>query len=164
MVLGSERPSDEFLRKIHEAGTDEEIVKIIQAERRNNEEKAQAELLQLMRTAKQEDVAKFVMDARTKRMDARQKGVDAFTAKSWDVQVMITRGLGFVVELPRETDMHYAGKGVSLGAPDTPIFWYRPKDAKKYRVIHADLSVREADAPPNEPDAQSAPAPFSPKK
>ena len=63
--------------------------------------------------------------------------------------MMMTRGLGFVVELPREANAHYAGKGVSLGAPGMPIFWYRPKDAKKYRVIYADLSVREADAPPN---------------
>jgi hypothetical protein len=45
--------------------------------------------------------------------------------------------------------VHYAGRGVSLGAADTPIFWYRPKDAKTYRVIYADLSVREADTPPS---------------
>jgi len=74
------------------------------------------------------------------------------------------RGLGFVVELPREADAHYAGKGVSLGAPGTPIFWYRPKDAKKYRVIYADLSVREADTPPSVPDAQPVAAPSGPKK
>ena len=57
----------------------------------------------------------------------------------------------FTVLLPKEADAHYAGKGVSLGAADTPIFWYRPKDAKKYRVIYADLSVREADTPPSVP-------------
>ena len=57
-----------------------------------------------------------------------------------------------------EADAHYAGKGVSLGAPGTPIFWYRPKDAKKYRVIYADLSVREADTPPDVSKAQPVPA------
>ena len=67
-------------------------------------------------------------------------------------------GLTFVGGLPPEADAHYAGKGVSLGAADKPIFWYRPKDAKKYRVIYADLSVREADAPPNVPNAQPVPA------
>ena len=62
----------------------------------------------------------------------------------------------FTVLLPKEADAHYAGKGVSLGAADTPIFWYRPKDAKKYRVIYADLSVREADTPPSVPVAPDA--------
>ena len=60
----------------------------------------------------------------------------------------------FIGLLPKEADSHYAGKGVSLGAADTPIFWYRPKDAKKYRVIYADLSVRDADTPPSVPDVQ----------
>ncbi len=57
----------------------------------------------------------------------------------------------FTVLLPKESDWHYAGRGVSLGAADTPVFWYRPKDAKKYRVIYADLSVHEADTPPRVP-------------
>ena len=50
------------------------------------------------------------------------------------------------------------------GAADTPIFWYRPKDAKKYRGIYADLSVRDADAPPSAPSVQPVPSPSSPKK
>ena len=70
----------------------------------------------------------------------------------------------FAASLPPEADSHYAGKRVSLGAVDTPIFWYRPKDAKEYRIIYADLSVREADMPPNVPDAQPVPAPRSPKE
>ena len=67
-------------------------------------------------------------------------------------------GVIFTVSLKPEADAHYAGKGVSLGAADTPIFWYRPKDAKTYRVIYADLSVRDADMPPSVPDAQPVPA------
>jgi hypothetical protein len=59
--------------------------------------------------------------------------------------------------LPPEADAHYAGKGVALGKADTPIFWYRPTAANTYRVIYADLSVREADAPPTVPDAQPVP-------
>ena len=62
-----------------------------------------------------------------------------------DELLKLTRGISFAFEqLPREANAHYAGKGVSLGTADTPIFWYWPKDAKKYRVIYADLSVREA--------------------
>ncbi len=48
---------------------------------------------------------------------------------------------------------------MSLGSADKPIFWYRPKDAKKYRVIYGDLSVREADTPPSVPNAQPVPMP-----
>jgi outer membrane lipoprotein-sorting protein/phage-related protein len=73
-------------------------------------------------------------------------------------------GVMFASELPSETDAHYAGKGVSLGAADKPIFWYRPKDAKKCRVVYADLSVRDADPPSNAPNAQAVSAPASPKK
>jgi len=68
-------------------------------------------------------------------------------------------GLNFVASLPPNADAQYAGRGVSLGAADRPIFWYRPKDAKKYRVIYADLSVREADTPPSVPNAQPVPVP-----
>ena len=81
-----------------------------------------------------------------------------------EAQIKLHRGLMFTAPLPPEADAHYAGKGVSLGAADTPIFWYRPKDAKKYRTIYADLSVRDADTPPSVPDAQPVPAPSSPKK
>jgi outer membrane lipoprotein-sorting protein len=65
-----------------------------------------------------------------------------------------TRGLRFVLALPPDADAHYAGKGVKLGAADKPIFWYRPKDSKRYRVIYADLSVREADTAPSVANAQ----------
>ena len=81
-----------------------------------------------------------------------------------DLCRLAMRGFGFVVELPPEAESHYAGKGVSLGKADTPIFWYRSKDAKNYRVIYADLSVRDADTPPNVLKAQPMPAPSSPKK
>ncbi|MGA2062819.1 MAG: hypothetical protein ABSG67_20290, partial [Thermoguttaceae bacterium] len=68
-----------------------------------------------------------------------------------EAQHKIQRGMMFTVLLPKDSDRHYAGRGVSIGAADTPVFWYRPKDAKKYRVIYADLSVQEADTPPRVP-------------
>jgi outer membrane lipoprotein-sorting protein len=43
----------------------------------------------------------------------------------------------------RGDDWHYAGKGVKLGDANTPIFWYRPKDSKTYRVIYGDLTVKD---------------------
>ncbi len=76
----------------------------------------------------------------------------------------LNRGFVFTLQLPPQADAHYAGKGVKLGAAAKSIFWYRPKDAKKYRVIYADLSVRDADTPPPVPNAQPLPATASPKK
>ena len=76
----------------------------------------------------------------------------------------VQRGLSFAMRLSPSADAHYVGKGVSFGAADTPIFWYRPKDSKNYRVIYADLSVRDSDTPPNVTKGQPVPAPSGPKE
>jgi len=81
-----------------------------------------------------------------------------------ETQARLQRGSMFALMLPPDADAHYAGKGISLGAPARPIFWYHPKDAQKYRVIYADLSVHEADAPLNVPNEQRLPAIAAPKK
>jgi outer membrane lipoprotein-sorting protein len=67
------------------------------------------------------------------------------------------QGLMFYMTLTPKNDPHYVGGGVKLGTPDRPIFWYKPTGANKYRVMYADLSVREADAPPQAPNAQPLP-------
>ena len=53
------------------------------------------------------------------------------------------QGMLFYNMLNSQNDSHYDGKGVKLGTPDRPIFWYKPTGAEKYRVIYADLSVKE---------------------
>jgi hypothetical protein len=58
-------------------------------------------------------------------------------------------GLRFAVQLPPESNAHYAGRDVKLDAPDRPIFWYRPAGAEEYRVIRADLSVNQQKTPPD---------------
>ena len=80
------------------------------------------------------------------------------------LQQRVQRGLNFANGLPSNADAHYVGKGVSFGAADTPIFWYRPEDSKDYRVICADLLVRDSDTPPNVTKGQPVPAPSSPKE
>ncbi|MFO0180870.1 MAG: LolA family protein [bacterium] len=85
-------------------------------------------------------------------------------ARFHEIQQRVQSGLNFVYRLSQNADAHYVGKGVSFGAADTPIFWYRPKDSKNYRVIYADLSARDADTPPNVPNAQPVPAKPSPKQ
>jgi hypothetical protein len=62
----------------------------------------------------------------------------AFLNKS----VAIGNGLALVQNDEYGSNWHYAGKGVKLGQPTTPIFWYQPKGAATYRVIDADLKVR----------------------
>ncbi len=106
---------------------------------------------------------------------AAKKAADMFAKNYWahygpdgETPWDFIMGSGYSYEfagenLASDTDAHYAGKGISFGTKDTPIFWYRPKDGKKYRVIYADLSVREADAPPHVPKAQPAPRPSTPK-
>jgi outer membrane lipoprotein-sorting protein len=59
-----------------------------------------------------------------------------------DTQMMF-RAMLFVAQLP---DWRYAGNGVKINTPDMPIFWYRPADSENYRVIYADLTVRELTA------------------
>jgi len=85
-------------------------------------------------------------------------------ARFKEIQQRVQSGLNFAMHLPPNADAHYVGKGVSFGAADTPIFWYRPKDSKNYRVIYADLSVRDSDTPPKVTKGQSVPAPSGPKE
>jgi hypothetical protein len=62
--------------------------------------------------------------------------------------IKIGRGFQFAMELPESADAHYAGRGVKRDAKDRPIFWYRPKGGKTYRVLYADLTLRDSlDAP-----------------
>ena len=60
----------------------------------------------------------------------------------------ITRGFQFGLELPASAGAYYAGKGVKQGTVEKPIFWYKPEGSTKYRVIHADLTVKDADTAP----------------
>jgi outer membrane lipoprotein-sorting protein len=53
------------------------------------------------------------------------------------------QGVMFYATLQPENDSHYAGKDVKLGTPDRPIFWYKPIGIDKYRVIYADLSIKD---------------------
>jgi outer membrane lipoprotein-sorting protein len=62
--------------------------------------------------------------------------------------IAIGRGFQFALMLPETADARYAGKGVKRDTKDRPIFWYRSEETKKYRVIFADLSVRDAESAP----------------
>ncbi|MFZ1935631.1 MAG: hypothetical protein WCB27_25670 [Thermoguttaceae bacterium] len=89
--------------------------------------------------------AREARDARTRKT---AKDREATSQKFMEAQRRVGRGLDFANSLPPAADAHYAGKGIKIGAADTPILWYRPAIGKKYRVIYADLAVRDADTPP----------------
>jgi len=73
------------------------------------------------------------------------------------MMIPLMGGLTFVQMLPPESDWHYTGKGVKVGATDTPIFWYKPEGSDTYRVIYADLTVKNLSVEqlPDVPDAQT---------
>lgn len=54
-----------------------------------------------------------------------------------------TQGMMFYGMLTSANDSHYVGGGVKLGTPDRVLLWYKPTGVEKYRVIYADLSVKE---------------------
>jgi outer membrane lipoprotein-sorting protein len=59
---------------------------------------------------------------------------------------LIFHAMLFVGQLPDDSNWRYAGNGVKINTPDTPIFWYKPAGSENYRVIYADLTVRELPA------------------
>ncbi len=73
---------------------------------------------------------------------------DEDTQRLMQQSMTMGRGFGFALALPDSADAHYAGKGVKRDAKDRPIFWYKPAGASKFRVIFADLSVKDADQAP----------------
>jgi hypothetical protein len=83
--------------------------------------------------------------------DQVQRSTDELAQDS----LRLYRGFSFATALAKDEkwDAHYAGAGVKLGTPDRPIFWYKPADSEKYRVIYADLSAGEVDAAPIVADA-----------
>ena len=81
--------------------------------------------------------------SREARMKAMQDVEFMMTHMDMGLVMKCGRGLGFLRDLKPENDSHYVGKDVKLGTPDRPIFWYKPTGADKYRVICADLSVKD---------------------
>lgn len=62
--------------------------------------------------------------------------------------VKLSRGFQFVIMLPKEADVHYAGANTKQGDAERAILWYKPAGSEKYRVVYADLTVRESDESP----------------
>jgi outer membrane lipoprotein-sorting protein len=82
------------------------------------------------------EIAKVTMDM------AKQGKLKGEYWKNVDPSKMYN-ALLFVGTLPQDSNWRYAGNGVKINTPNTPIFWYRPAGSQMYRVVYADLTVRE---------------------
>ena len=84
-----------------------------------------------------------------------KKGLDKQEATADQLQetIKIARGFQFVLMLPKEADAQYARTGAKYGDAERAVLWYKSIDSDKYRVIFADLSVREANEMPKVADA-----------
>ena len=142
------RKLEELFFKLYEGKLNEEQIKKIG-------EQVGEQLVELIKTQGQKTAEVAEAPA--------QETAESRRARFRELQRRVDRGLQFA-NGHRIADAHYVGKGVSFGAADTPIFWYRPKDSKNYRVIYADLSVRDSDTPPNVTKGQPVPAPSGPKE
>ncbi|MGD0519167.1 MAG: hypothetical protein ABSA26_16650 [Thermoguttaceae bacterium] len=114
------------------------------------------EYQQAIQAASKSEVEKLVKEPETEKLlkdllVQYGKDKDGFM-KAWMKAMMpfqqklmqkYQQGMMFYNMLNSQNDSHYAGKDVKLGTPDRPIFWYKPTGAEKYRVIYADLSVKD---------------------
>ncbi|MCJ7776984.1 MAG: DUF2092 domain-containing protein [Sedimentisphaerales bacterium] len=82
------------------------------------------------------EIAKITMDM------ARQGKFKGPELGNANAQQMF-QALLFVARQPASSNWRYMGENVKFGTPDKPIFWYRPAGSENYRVIYADLTVRE---------------------
>ena len=97
-----------------------------------------------------------VMASRFKELVAKH-GKDSPQVRKWatDMEAKMGKGLMFLQNLPPESDWHYDGKGVKPDTPDRAIFWYKPAESETYRVVYADLTVKDV-APGDLPEAADA--------
>ncbi|MEQ1829480.1 MAG: hypothetical protein ABL921_26180, partial [Pirellula sp.] len=85
-----------------------------------------------------------------------KKGLDiekGATGEQLQETIKIARGFQFILMLPKGADAHYAGAGAKHGDSERAILWFKPTGSEKYRVIYADLSVRESNEAPKVADA-----------
>jgi outer membrane lipoprotein-sorting protein len=83
-----------------------------------------------------------------------EKITDENQEKLMKQSIVMGCGFGFALQLPETADAHYAGRGIERDAKDSPIFWYKPEGETAYRVIFADLTVKDSATAPKVEGAQ----------
>lgn len=66
------------------------------------------------------------------------------TQQKLDMGLKMNRAYQFIMSLKPEQDWHYVGASVPFGDATKPVFWYKPTGSKTYRVVYADLSIRDS--------------------
>ena len=65
------------------------------------------------------------------------------------MQLKAERALRYITilqQLNKVGELSYVGEGVALGDATTPVLWWKPKASETYRVVYADLSIRDVRA------------------
>ncbi|HOW72637.1 MAG TPA: hypothetical protein PKY77_18715 [Phycisphaerae bacterium] len=115
---------------------------------------AEQDLLNALKAAAEFNDGKFPADlslvsiagAAGKRMvlamaePAKKKELEA---QMMQAMSLVGRGWMFINDPKNGEDFRYAGKDVPLNQAGTPILWYQPNGAATYRVIDADLTIRD---------------------
>ena len=143
---GKGKPNEEQMRKLEEL-----MLKL--TEGKPNEEQIK-EIAEQMKEYVETQTQKTAEGGEVQAQETEEVRQARFN----EILQRVQRGLSFAIHLSPNADAHYVGKGVSFGAADTPIFWYRPKDAKQGRVIYGDLSVKDVplDQLPPDPEAKKS--------
>jgi len=71
------------------------------------------------------------------------KDLEAFKAERVPVIMKVSRAIAFMTSANGD-EWHYAGAGAKPGEAGRAVMWYKPKGAANFRVIDADLTVRDA--------------------
>jgi hypothetical protein len=125
--------------------TEEDVIEALRTAAELNGGKFPSDLGMMSQKGMFKQLASSMNDP-AKLKEAQAKMVEAMTA--------IGRAWMFINDPKNGDDFHYAGKDVKSGQAGTPILWYQPKDSATYRVIDADLSVRDV-APADLPNVPS---------
>jgi outer membrane lipoprotein-sorting protein len=93
-----------------------------------------------------------LMQFMSKSILAKAKGPNSFSDDEFQAlmkqSIAIGRGFQFILQLPESAEAHYAGQGAKKDDKQRPIVWYKSTDKKGYRVVYADLTVKDAEAAP----------------
>jgi len=106
-----------------------------------------------------DDVSLEYVLSQVPAMQKKEQELNLSTEENMALGAKIQKHLLFLRFFKGEGKWYYRGKGVQLGAAETPIFWYRPRDSATYRVIYGDLHVEDVapDKLPEPLDADDAP-------
>ncbi len=89
------------------------------------------------------------VDAYVKRAPAIAEKVESMgltEEEQTEMGMKIARHLLFLRFFKGQGQWTYRGQSVQLGAGETPIFWYQPRNSETYRVIYGDLHVENVAA------------------